>query len=142
MSAIAASGKIAAVAQKSTLDKQDLSELQGAVEAACLTLEEAEALFRLERIALKCPGWGGFFSAVLTDYIVWQSRPTGMVNSEQAAWLLAQDDAAKTLGSLALLVNIVAEADTVPASFIEAVRARIRARSPSLELLLPARAAA
>jgi hypothetical protein len=151
MSAIAASRKdraqlamIAALAQKPKLDKHDLSELQRALEAGWLSLEEAAALFQLEAaMTLKCAGWVDFFTAALTDHIVWQSRPTGVLDNEQAAWLLAQDDRAQTLGSLALLENSVAEAQrTLPASFVEAVQARIRSRSSGVKLPSALRAAA
>jgi 2-oxoglutarate dehydrogenase complex dehydrogenase (E1) component-like enzyme len=53
-------------------------------------------------------------------------------NPEQAAWLLARADGAKTLTRLALLVNILAEAHQVPASFLAAVKERA-AGWPGLE---------
>jgi hypothetical protein len=146
MSAMATSGKdrsplsmIAALVEKSRLNKQDLSDLQRALDEGCLSREEAEALFRLEgATTLKCPGCMG----ALIDYIVWQSRPTGVVDGEPAAWLLTQDDGVQTLGSLALLIHAVAEAHTVPASFVEAVRALIRSRSTGLDLPSPVSVAA
>jgi hypothetical protein len=127
---------IAAFAESPTLDPGQLSDVQRAMFTdRCLTREESEALFRLEAAATrKCPGWVGFFNQTLTDYIIWQLRPTGVINSEQAAWLLAQDDSAQTLGSLALLVNIIAEAHSVPASFLHSVRARTLSRWPDCAL--------
>ena len=63
----------------------------------------------------------------VTDYIVWQSRPTGLVNGAQAEWLLAQADAGCTLNAFAILVNVLAEADRAPAWLPAAVHGRAAA---------------
>ncbi len=87
--------------------------------------EEADALFALDRaIATKCPEWTEFFVEAITDHVVWQSRPTGVVNEAQGEWLIARADAAASLNGLAVLVNVLAEAHRVPAWFLAAVRAR------------------
>jgi hypothetical protein len=76
-------------------------------------------------------GWTSFFVETVTDYIVWQSRPTGLVNGAQAEWLLAQADAGCTLNAFAILVNVLAEADRVPAWLPAAVHGRAAAWPPS-----------
>jgi hypothetical protein len=126
---------ITAFAESPILRPSDLTDLQKILSGdRCLTREEAEALFGLEGSPTrKCPGWVAVFNEVLCDYVVWQTRPTGVIDAGQAAWLLEQDDAARTLGSLALLVHIIAEAHSVPATFIHAVRKRAVSRWPGCE---------
>ena len=86
---------------------------------------EAEALFDLERAALsRCESWMAFFIEAVTDHVVWGMRPTGRLEEDQAAWLIAQADATRTPGSFALLVNVLDEAQDVPPWFAGAVRAR------------------
>lgn len=95
---------------------------------APMTRTEAEALFDLDRtITEKHEEWTSFFVETVTDYIVWQSRPTGLVNGAQAEWLLAQADAGCTLNAFAILVNVLAEADRVPAWLPAAVHGRAAA---------------
>ena len=95
---------------------------------APMTRTEAEALFDLDRtIADKHDDWTSFFVETVTDYVVWQSRPTGLVNGAQAEWLLAQADAGSTLNAFAILVNVLAEADRVPAWLPAAVHGRAAA---------------
>lgn len=94
---------------------------------------EAEALFDLERAGLaRGEAWASFFIGAVTDHVVWGARPTGRLDAAQAGWLLAQADAARTPASFALLVNVLDEAQDVPASFAAAVRARAAAGWPGL----------
>jgi len=87
--------------------------------------DEADALFVLENSSsVKCAEWTGFFVEALTDHVVWQLRPTGVVNESQAEWLIAQVDNATTLPSFALLINVLAEAHRVPLWFLSAVKSR------------------
>src|SRR6056297_1029819 len=58
-----------------------------------ITRDEAEALFELERAAqVKGGEWTTFFVEAITNHIVWQVRPTGVVNTPQAEWLIEQVD--------------------------------------------------
>ncbi len=87
--------------------------------------DEAQALFALERaVADKSPEWTAFFVEAITSYVVWQMRPTGIVNESQGEWLIRQVDETKTLNALAALVNVMAEAHRVPGWFLAAARAR------------------
>ena len=48
----------------------------------------------LDRAApVKCPEWTAFFVEAVTDHVVWQSRPSGVVNEAQGEWLIARADA-------------------------------------------------
>jgi hypothetical protein len=97
--------------------------------------DEACALFDLDRVQdAACPEWTEFFVECLTDLVVWQARPTGVVNGEQAEWLLAEADRSQTLTSFALLVNVLAEAHRAPQWLVDA--ARQRAQAPSVRAAL------
>ena len=128
---------------KGRIDAGDLANLReyfGAV--APLTRTDAEALFELDRtVSDTHDDWTSFFVETVTDYIVWQSRPTGLVNGAQAEWLLAQADAGCTLNVFAILVNVLAEADRVPAWLPAAVHGRAAAWPAVAGALREARAA-
>ncbi len=93
-----------------------------------ITREEAEALFRLDRAVVdKCEGWTAFFVEAITDHIVWQNRPTGVVNTPQAEWLISEVDRSKSINALAVLVNVLAEAHRVPLWLPAAAKGRANA---------------
>lgn len=93
-----------------------------------ITRDEAEALFRLERaVADKCESWTAFFVEAITDHLVWQNRPTGVVNTPQAEWLISECDRTKSVTALAVLVNVLAEAHRVPLWLPAAVKGRANA---------------
>ncbi|MDB5508774.1 MAG: hypothetical protein JWL93_1243 [Hyphomicrobiales bacterium] len=86
---------------------------------------QAEALFMLDaRAGSKCDAWTELFVEAMTDYVVWQLRPTGVVTPDKADWLLALCDETQTPARLALLVNVLAEAHLAPKGFIAEVRNR------------------
>jgi hypothetical protein len=90
-----------------------------------VTQEEASALFALERTAAdKAPEWTPLFVEAITAFVVWQTRPTGIISDSKAEWLIEKVDGAKTLNALAALVNVMAEAHRVPEWFRAAARAR------------------
>ena len=107
----------------------ELSQLRDYFTAvAPITRTEAEALFDLDRsVSDKHEEWTSFFVETVTDYIVWQSRPTGILNGAQSEWLLAQADTGRTLNGFAILVNVLAEADRVPSWLPAAVHGRAAA---------------
>lgn len=93
-----------------------------------ITRDEAEALFRLERaVTDKCDSWTAFFVEAITDHLVWQSRPTGVVNTPQAEWLISECDRTKSVTALAVLVNVLAEAHRVPLWLPAAAKGRASA---------------
>ena len=94
---------------------------------------DAEALFALDRSGVaRCNSWTVFFVEAITDYLVWQNRPTGIISEEQAEWLIDQTDKSKSVSALAGLVNILAEADRVPHWLPAAARGRIAAGWPGV----------
>jgi hypothetical protein len=87
--------------------------------------EAAEELFAVERSDIvKAPEWTEFFVELITEHVVWQSRPTGIVDDAQAKWLIDQADRSMSVDALAVLVNVLVEAHRVPQWFVAAVRAR------------------
>ncbi len=104
--------------------------------------EEADVLFALERApGAKCAEWTPFFIETITDHVVWQARPTGIVNAAQGEWLLEQADATRTINAFATLVHVLAEAHRVPLWFVAAVRARAARGWPGAEVALAAASA-
>jgi hypothetical protein len=90
-----------------------------------LTQDEAEALFSIERnVRPDCPAWRDFFVDVIVDFLLWQQRPSGVLNEAQAEWLVGQADSAKTLTAFAALVAALEEAHRTPGWFAAAVRGR------------------
>jgi hypothetical protein len=90
-----------------------------------VTREAAEELFAVERAEIvKAPEWTDLFVEMITEYSLWQTRPTGELNEPQAEWLLGQCDSCMTISTLATLVNVLGEAHRAPGWFLSAVRAR------------------
>jgi hypothetical protein len=101
--------------------------------------EAAEELFEVERSnVVKAPEWTEFFVELICEHIIWQSRPTGIVNEEQAEWLIRQADKTMSVDALAVLVNVLAEAHRVPRWFLAAVRARATRGWPGVDEALQA----
>ncbi len=120
---------------------QDVAWLRREVFAAGeVTRDTADELFAVARARMdNAPEWIELFVELMTDYVVWQSRPTGVVADEAAQWLIARADECKSLEALAALVNVLAEAHRAPPWFVAAVRARA-AQWPGVEAALRARA--
>ena len=53
-----------------------------------------------------------------------QAAPPGVVSEERAAWLLARVDECKSVEALAAMVNVLAEAHSVPQRFLAAAKER------------------
>jgi hypothetical protein len=82
--------------------------------------------------------WKEFFVEKIAEHVVRQAEPAGVVSEERAAWLLTRVDECKSVEALAALVNVLAEARSVPQWFLEAVRARASRGWPSGTEALPA----
>ena len=90
-----------------------------------VTREAADELFAVAQARMNnAPEWTKLFVELITDHVVWQARPTGVVSDEQANWLLRRADECKSVEALAALVNVLAEAHRTPQWFVAAVRAR------------------
>ena len=86
----------------------------------CVSAEEAEALFELNRSARdSAPEWDSFFVEAIVDHVVNQVPPRGYVEDGHAAWLIAQierDGAPITATELALVVKVLETALNAPAA--------------------------
>ena len=90
-----------------------------------VTREAAEELFAVARAGMSnAPEWTELFVELITDHVVWQSRPTGIVTDEDAKWLVGRADACRSVEALAALVNVLAEAHRAPQWFVATVRER------------------
>ncbi len=93
-----------------------------------VTREAADELFAVAGAHMNnAPEWTELFIELITDYVVWQARPTGVVSDEQAEWLLRKADECRSLEAVAALVNVLAEAHRAPQWFVAAARARAAA---------------
>ena len=104
-----------------------------------VSLEEADELFALERAGVAVGReWTEFFVEMITDHVVWQSRPSGIVSENQAEWLIERADSCASVNALAVLVNVLSEAHRAPRWFLAAVRGRARRGWPGVEEALSA----
>ena len=80
---------------------------------------EAEALLALERTLPADPSWGEALSALIVDFVVWGSRPTGKVTAEDADWLAAAlDVGTPTDTARRIAETIVDEAEQVDEALV------------------------
>ena len=94
---------------------------------------EIEDLFGLDAVVRPTsPAWTDFFVEAVTDHLVWDVRPTGILEDVQARWLIDKVDRSKTVASFAILINILDEAHRVPRWFEGVVRESAVAVLPGL----------
>ena len=113
---------------------QDVAWLRREVFAGrVVTREEADELFAVARAGMdNAPEWKEFFVEMIARHVIRQSDPAGVVSEERATWLC------KSVEALAALVNVLAEASSVPQWFLDAGRARVLGGWPSAGEALPA----
>jgi hypothetical protein len=101
--------------------------------------EAADELFAVAGARMNnAPEWTEFFVEMITEHVVWQARPTGVVSDDEAEWLLRRADECMSVEALAALVNVLAEAHRVPQWFLAAVRARASGDWPGVNEALQA----
>jgi len=87
--------------------------------------EAADELFAVERAGLaNAPEWTEFFVEKIVEHVVWQARPTGAIDEEQAQWLIARADECASANALAALAAALGDAQSAPVWFLGAVSAR------------------
>jgi hypothetical protein len=75
---------------------------------------EADALLALDRTLDADATWSDALTALLVDYVVWGSRPTGKVTQEDAHWLVASlDVGTPTPTALKIAYAVAEEAEQV-----------------------------
>jgi hypothetical protein len=94
-------------------------------------VDEAEAMFQANAaLAGRDPEFNRLFIEILTDFVVYQQLPTGRVSAEQAGWLMDQmggpDGQVETVSEIELLVNIMEEANEIPANLAAFALAQVK----------------
>ena len=112
-----------AILNKSALSFNDIIALRGYIfETGIASREEAEMLMAVDRSpSALAPGWAAFFIEAITDFIVWQQRPTGRVTESDLDWLTGCLGDQPTANGKALIFNIVREAHESPSRMSEVV---------------------
>ena len=104
---------------------QDVAWLKREVFASREVAQSADELFAVVRAEMNnAPEWKEFFVDMIAEHVVRQGGTPGVVDEEQAAWLLARADECRSVEALAALVNVLAEAHRAPDWFVAAVRER------------------
>jgi hypothetical protein len=104
-----------------------------------VTREEADELFAVARAGMNnASEWKEFFVEMIARHVVRQSEPLGVVSEERARWLLTRVDECSSVEALAALVNVLAEARSVPEWFLDAGRARVSSGWPNAGQAPPA----
>ena len=90
-----------------------------------VTRQQADELFAVARSrAAKSADWTTFFVEKITDHVLRHSGRTGIVDGDEAKWLIGRVDEAACREALAALANILAEAERAPQWLIAATRKR------------------
>lgn len=126
---------IVALMRGVALDGDSLTHLRRVVfRDGAISRDEADALFDLEASAThKVAEWSDFFIRAITEHVVWDLRPTGVVNESQGEWLIQAADRARTPAAFAILVDVMDVAHRVPMWFGAAVKARAARGWPGAE---------
>lgn len=117
---------IVALRRRAVLDQAAVDWLRREIfSMGDVSRDEADALFELERAAIvKDESWSEFFVEAVASHVVWDARPTGIVNESQGEWLIQSADKARTPAAFALLVHVLDVAHRTPMWFAAAVKAR------------------
>jgi len=101
-----------------------------------VTREAADELFAVARARMdNAPEWRALFVELITEHVVWQARPTGIVTDEKAEWLLTSVEECPAAEARAALASVLAEAHSAPHWLVEAARALAEDRPRQQESL-------
>jgi hypothetical protein len=78
------------VMDKDAIDDEDVKMLQRSIlDDGVMTREVVDVLAALDRaIGSRCSDFSDYLVALIVDHVVWESRPTGVVDRETAQWLV------------------------------------------------------
>ena len=78
------------VIEAKQIGADDVRELQrNVLEDGLTSRAEAEALLALDRSLPAHESWREALVALMVDFVVWASRPTGKVTADEGEWLVA-----------------------------------------------------
>jgi hypothetical protein len=83
--------------------------------------EEVDVLVALDRaIPDLAPGWAAVLTALVVDFVVWTSRPTGYVDADTARWLVTtlSCGGGPTETAMKLAFEVIREAQEVDETLI------------------------
>jgi hypothetical protein len=84
--------------------------------------EEVEALFTMDRYGfVSGDTWFLFAVKCVSDFLIWEARPTGHVTEQDADWIIGLVGDQPTAFGRAVLFSLVREAETVPPRVSELV---------------------
>jgi hypothetical protein len=100
---------------------EDVKDLQRNVLRDGLTSRcEAEALLALDRSLPAHASWSDALLALVVDFLVWGSRPTGRVTADDAGWLCAAlDVGTPTDTALRIAYAVVEEAEQIDEALLD-----------------------
>ena len=112
------------VIEAKQIDADDVRDLQRRVlEDGLASRAEAEALLALDRTVPADESWGTVVTALMVDFVVWGSRPTGKVTADDARWLAAALDIGTPTGTAERIAKaILEEAEQVDEALFALVR--------------------
>jgi hypothetical protein len=108
------------VIDNQSITADDVKHLQTQIlQSGIGSRQEADALLALDRTLDTDPAWAEFLTAIMVDFVVWGSRPTGRVPAETAAWLVTAFTCGEPTGTAVRIARaIVAEAQEVDADLL------------------------
>jgi len=79
------------VLESKRISEYDIQILQRSIlEDGIASWDEADVLIALDRaIGTAHPAWAAYLTGAVVDFVVWTSRPTGVVDADMARWLVA-----------------------------------------------------
>jgi hypothetical protein len=103
------------VIEERSIGRDDLNRLQRTILASGISSrEEVEALLALGRSLDGDPRWREVLTALIVDFVVWNSQPRGIVTAAACRWLAAALDATdQPETALHIAYAVVEEAHTV-----------------------------
>lgn len=109
------------IVKRGSIDGGDIRTLRRIFyEDGIVAADEADILFKLnDACRIKPVEWADFFIEALTDYLVFQERPQGYLNSDNAHWLMdriSYDGHIRSKTELELVVNVLDKARWAPVS--------------------------
>lgn len=79
------------VLESKRISEYDVRILQRSIlEDGIASRDEADVLIALDRaVEAAHPAWAAYLTGAIVEFVVWTSRPTGVVDAEKARWLAA-----------------------------------------------------
>jgi hypothetical protein len=95
---------------------------RSALARGLMSFEEAEFLFTMDRAGqVGGPEWLPVAVKAVTDFLVWEHRPTGHLMESDADWLIGMVGDCPTAFGRAVAFAVVQEAESVPPRLSELV---------------------